>query len=178
MTSIRTVAVGSSNRVKVAAVSDVLARAGWQCEVIGAEVRSGVPDQPMGDEETIRGARNRATAVRALADADLGVGIEGGCIETRDGMSTCAWVVVIDRDGNASVGGSLHMPLPPRVAELVRDGMELGHAIDRISGELDTKQGAGAVGFLTAGLVDRQRAYEPLVAYALSRWLAPEWWAG
>ncbi len=176
-TNIRTVAVGSKNRVKVAAVRDVLARAGWTCEVTGTEVPSGVPDQPMGDDETIRGAKNRAAAVRELADADLGVGIEGGCIETPHGMSTCAWVVVVDRAGNAGVGGSLHMPLPPRVAELVRDGMELGHAIDRISGELDTKQGVGAVGFLTAGLVDRQRAYEPLVAYALSRWLAPDWWA-
>ena len=69
------------------------------------------------------------------------------------------------------------MPLPERVAKLVRQGVELGHAIDQISGELDTKQGAGAVGFLTGGLVDRQRAYEPLVAYALSPYLAPDWWA-
>ncbi len=174
----RTVAVGSTNRVKIAAVRDVLARAGWDAAVVGVEAESGVPDQPMGDEETIRGARNRAIAARRQADADLGVGIEGGCVETDDGMSTCAFVVVVDREGRTGVGGSLHMPLPPRVAELVRGGMELGHAIDRISGELDTKQGAGAVGFLTAGLVDRQRAYEPLVAYALSRWLAPDWWAG
>jgi non-canonical (house-cleaning) NTP pyrophosphatase len=32
------------------------------------------------------------------------------------------------------------------------------------------------VGILTAGLIDRQRAYEPLVTYALARWLAPEFY--
>lgn len=177
MRPIQTVAVGSKNRVKIAAVESVLTRAGWNATITGIDVPSGVPDQPMGDDETIRGARNRAIAARRQLDADLGVGIEGGCVETEHGMSTCAWVVVVDRNDRASVGGSLHMPLPKRVADLVQNGVELGHAIDRISGELDTKQGAGAVGFLTAGLVDRQRAYEPLVAYALSPFLAPDWWA-
>lgn len=177
MSAFRIIAVGSKNRVKIAAVDSVLTRAGWNVTVTGIEVPSGVPGQPMGNEETIRGARQRAIAARRQLDADLGVGIEGGCVENEHGMSTCAWVVVVDRNDRASVGGSLHMPLPKRVADLVRQGVELGHAIDRISGELDTKQGAGAVGFLTAGLVDRQRAYEPLVAYALSPFLAPNWWA-
>ena len=40
-----------------------------------------------------------------------------------------------------------------------------------------TKHGRGAVGILTAGLVDRQQAYEPLVAYALAPWLAGEFYA-
>jgi non-canonical (house-cleaning) NTP pyrophosphatase len=68
------------------------------------------------------------------------------------------------------------MPLPPVVARAVRDGLELGHAMDRLTGAHDTKRGAGAVGILTAGLVDRQQAYEPLVAYALARFLTPEFW--
>ncbi|MEO7963075.1 MAG: DUF84 family protein, partial [Gemmatimonadaceae bacterium] len=44
-------------------------------------VPSGVPDQPWGDDETIRGARNRTVAARVALDADLGVGIEGGVID-------------------------------------------------------------------------------------------------
>jgi non-canonical (house-cleaning) NTP pyrophosphatase len=39
-----------------------------------------------------------------------------------------------------------------------------------------TKHGKGAVGILTAGLVDRQRAYEVLVSYALAPLLTPELW--
>jgi non-canonical (house-cleaning) NTP pyrophosphatase len=35
-----------------------------------------------------------------------------------------------------------------------------------------------AVGILTAGLVDRQRAYEVLVSYALAPFLTPELYRG
>ena len=42
----------------------------------------------------------------------------------------------------------------------------------------DVKRGIGAVGVLTAGLVDRRRAYEVLVAYALAPWLARDWFEG
>ena len=65
------------------------------------------------------------------------------------------------------------MPLPDSVARLVRDGVELGHAMDRLIDAHNTKHGAGAVGILTDGLVDRQRAYEVLVSYALGPFLTP-----
>jgi non-canonical (house-cleaning) NTP pyrophosphatase len=74
------------------------------------------------------------------------------------------------------VGGSLAIPLPPTVARRVRDGEELGAAMDALVGETNTKQGPGAVGILTAGLIDRQRAYEALVTYALAPFLAGENW--
>ena len=63
------------------------------------------------------------------------------------------------------------MPLPDSVAQLIRGGTELGHAMDQITGASNTKHGAGAVGILTAGLVDRQAAYEVLVAYACAPFL-------
>ncbi len=177
LSALRTVAVGSQNPVKLAAARALLQRVDPHVTVTGVAVASGVAAQPMGDDETIRGARNRALAARQLLDAELGLGIEGGCIDTAAGMSTCAWVVAVHRDGRTGIGGSLHMPLPPRVAALVRSGVELGHAIDRLANARDTKHGVGAVGYLTAGLVDRQQAYEPLIAYALAPFLAPEWWA-
>jgi len=68
------------------------------------------------------------------------------------------------------------MTLPDRVATLVRSGIELGHAMDHLTGTSNTKHKAGAVGVLTAGLVDRQRAYEALVTYALAQFLAPEYY--
>ncbi len=62
------------------------------------------------------------------------------------------------------------------MAALVRGGKELGEAIDAHVGETNTKHGLGAVGVLTAGLIDRQRAYEALVTYALAPFLAgPRW---
>lgn len=175
----RVVMVGSLNRVKVGAVSAVLERAGCPAQVRGISVPSGVAEQPFGDEETIRGARARAqAALAAVPEASLAIGLEGGCVETPSGgLRTCAWAVAVDREGREGVGGSLAMPLPPRVAQLVRDGMELGHAMDAVSGGTDTKTQAGAVGILTDGLIDRQRAYETLVTYALAPWLAPSYWS-
>ena len=171
------VVVGSTNPVKVAAVRAVLGRVGSRAQVDGVAVASGVSDQPVGDEETIRGATQRARAVLAASDADFAVGLEGGVVDEGGVMRTCAWAAVVARDGRVGTGGSLAMTLPTRVAALVRDGVELGHAMDRVTGGHDTKRGAGAVGILTAGLVDRQGAYEALVAYALAPFLTPELYA-
>jgi len=176
--SFRRVAVGSKNPVKIAAVRAVLAPLMPDARVDGVNVSSGVADQPVGDAETIRGAMARARAALQEPGADLGVGIEGGVVEDEDGtMRTCAWAAVVSADGRSGVGGSLSMPLPRKVGDAIREGLELGHAMDRLIGEHNTKQGKGAVGILTAGLVDRQRAYEVLVTYALAPLLTPELYA-
>lgn len=171
------IAVGSTNPVKIQAVQTVVRQ--WRADAVvrGVPVDSGVPDQPWGDDETIRGAQQRAQAARDALGADLGVGIEGGVVEARKGeLRTCAWAAVAAHD-RSHVGGSLSMPLPPAVAELVRAGLELGHAMDQVSGTTESKQGAGAVGILTNGIVDRRHAYEVIVAYALAPLLAGEYWA-
>ncbi len=169
------VIVGSENPVKIAAVQAVLGRLAPNATVRGIAVASGVPDQPFGDEETQAGARQRAlSALSQTPDAQLAVGLEGGVVELPNGqMRSCAWAVVVDAHGAEGIGGSLSMPLPNRVALRIRNGEELGHAMDAEAQTVGTKHGRGAVGILTAGLVDRQRAYEPMVAYALAPWLAP-----
>ena len=168
LAGVRLVAVGSTNPVKIGAVRAVLARLAPVASVEGIAVESGVPDQPWGDDETIRGALARAHAARAALDADWGIGIEGGVVEGERGtVRTCAWAAVVARDGQEGVGGSLSLELPTRVADLVRGGTELGHAMDAVTGQHDVKRGAGAVGILTGGLVTRQAAYETLVAYAV-----------
>jgi inosine/xanthosine triphosphatase len=175
--AIERIAVGSTNPVKLGAARSVLSALAPNASFDAISVASGVPDQPWGDEETIRGATTRAGAARDALGADLGIGIEGGVVSHDDGsLSTCAWAVVVDRTGKKGVGGSLAMPLPPAVAALIRDGVELGHAMDIVSGTHNTKHGAGAVGILTAGLVDRQRAYEIILTYALAPWLGAALW--
>ena len=165
---VRHVAVGSRNPVKVAAVRAVLARVAPEADVQGIVVASTVPDQPVGDDETIRGAVARARAALEAAGADIGIGIEGGVVSAADGsVRSCAWAAAVARDGREGVGGSLALTLPDDVAALVRGGMELGHAMDAVAGTHNVKQGVGAVGVLTHGLVTRQQAYEVLVAYAL-----------
>ena len=166
------ITVGSKNPVKLAAARAVVTRLAPDASIEAVEVPSGVPDQPFGDEDTIRGALARARGAREKMPADFGIGLEGGVVEMPNGsMRTCAWAAVVSRSGRHGVGGSLAMPLPGAVAEMIRGGLELGHAMDRLTSQSNTKHGAGAVGILTAGLVDRQAAYEVLVAYAMSVFL-------
>lgn len=175
--AMRCIAVGSTNPVKIAAVRGVLSRLVPDAEIQAIAVASTVSDQPVGDDETIRGALARARAAREAAGAQLGVGIEGGVVELDDGgMRTCAWAAVVAADGRVGIGGSLAMPLPERVAGWIREGMELGHAMDRLVAETGTKHGKGASGILTAGLVDRRAAYETILTYALAPLLTPEHW--
>lgn len=171
------VAVGSANPVKLAAARAVFSSFAPAATLDARAVPSGVSDQPFGDEETIRGARTRAEAARQALDAEYGVGLEGGVVEGADGMRTCAWCVIVHRDGRSGVGGSLSMPLPDAVAAMIRGGEELGHAMDRFASTRGTKHGRGAVGILTGGRIDRQGAYEVLVTYALAPFITPELFA-
>ena len=175
-----TAAVGSTNPVKLAAARAVLARAFPACAVHAVGAPSGVPDQPWGDDETRRGAAERARAALATLGPSphaLGVGFEGGVVDDAGPLRTCPWAAVATADGRVHFGGSLAMPLPPPVAERLRAGEELGHAVDALLGTTGTKHAGGAVGVLTRGLVDRQRAYEVLLTYALAPLLAAEFWA-
>ena len=133
----------------------------------GLSVPSNVSDHPMSDEETLQGARNRAANARvAHPKADYWVGIEGGCEEKHAELWTFAWIVIIQADviGKARTGAFM---LPQEVASLVRSGVELGHADDQVFGRSNSKQSNGAVGLLTADLIDRQRYYEHAVVLAL-----------
>jgi inosine/xanthosine triphosphatase len=176
MDSIRYVAVGSNNPVKIAAARVVISRAFPQAEVINSSADSGVPQQPWGDAETRLGALNRAQAALAATQADLAVGLEGGIVETEMGLMTCAWCVILDAAGQVGVGGGVHMLVPPSVAHILRSGGELGPAMDRLTGQHNTKQGQGAVGILTGGLSNRQLAYEQLVTMALAPFVQREYY--
>lgn len=169
------IGVGSTNPTKTRAVETVLRVLFDTIELITLEVPSGISSQPVGDPETRRGALNRARAVLELTDAEWGFGLEGGVIETEFGVMTNAWCVVAARDGRVGVGGSANMLLPDAVAQRVlKDGRELGEAMDEYANTQDVKRGKGAIGILTRGLLDRQGAYEYIIKLALARMMWEE----
>ena len=136
-------------------------------EVEGITVQSGVSDQPMTDQETYKGALNRArNARKAHPDADYWVGIEGG-IEVHEGrMSVLAWILILSLDQQ---GGSktATFDLPEKFIELIKSGMELGQASDLIFDDTNSKQKNGAVGLLTDNIIDRTNYYREAIVLAL-----------
>ncbi|MCX6095011.1 MAG: inosine/xanthosine triphosphatase [Candidatus Bipolaricaulota bacterium] len=163
------VVVASTNPVKREATRSGFRRAlpNEAIEVVARAVPSGVGSQPFSDAETLAGAEERARSARALEpNAAFWVGIEGG-VEERDGrLAAFAWVVVLsaDRVGRARTGTFF---LPSAVADLVRQGVELGDADDRVFGRTDSKRDLGAIGLLTGGVIDRTALYEHAVVLAL-----------
>lgn len=136
-------------------------------EVVPVSVPSGVADQPMSDADTLRGAQNRVHhACLARPDADYWIGIEGGVETMDDDLAAFAWIVVRSRTrtGKARSGTFL---LPPAVTALVKQGIELGEADDRVFGHTNSKQQGGAIGLLTDNVVDRKQLYEQAVLLAL-----------
>lgn len=133
-------------------------------EVEGKQISSFVSDQPMSDEETRRGATNRArNAKDTYSTADFWVGIEGGIEIIENRMDAFGWMVVLSEKQKGQ-SRSCTFPLPPYVARAVLDGQELGHVNDAFFKMHNSKQGGGAVGSLTDNLVTRMDLYvQPLI---------------
>ena len=177
-----TVAVGSTNPVKIAAAEAVFRRIyGEDVTIERLAVDSNVSTQPWGNEEAARGALNRARAAlhrlaRRPTGTRLGVGFEGGLLEVQGRVFTCAWCALVRDDGVTGIAGGESVLLPPSVAAAVRDGGELGPAMDALTGHHNTKQGDGAIGILTGHRLSRQSAYEHLLTLAMARLLTPEYY--
>ena len=167
------VAVGSQNPVKIEAARLAFA-ALWpeeNWEVSGVAVASGVASQPMSDEESIIGARNRAHAARKLFSADYGVGLEGGLQKIGEHYFDCGWAVIVNRQGTEGVGSTVRIMTPPKIMNLIHSGLELGHANDQIFGTVNSKQAEGHFGLMTNDIITRAQAYRDGLIVALSRFL-------
>lgn len=137
-------------------------------EIEGVSVPSGVNDQPKSDSETFSGAWNRAdNACKEKPDADFCVGIEGGIEEKNSDTEAFAWVIIKAKDGGFGKGRTGTFFLPPQIAELIKQGKELGEADDIVFGRTNSKQENGAVGILTGNVVDRTKYYTEAVVLAL-----------
>lgn len=158
------IAVGSANRVKVAAVRTVMEKVYGDVRITAVDVPSGVPDQPFGDQ-THQGSENRAKA--ALGDHDMAVGIEAGVFEMLDGLYDIQHCTVISRDGKVTYGHGSGFRYPDRIAELVRRGMTVGDAVHEVYGNTDIGKRQGAVGLLSKGLIDRKTLTEQSVTAAM-----------
>ncbi|MFW0862207.1 MAG: DUF84 family protein [Candidatus Komeilibacteria bacterium] len=168
------ISVGSANPVKIKACEEVAKKVWQDVEVVNHDVDSGVSDMPMNEEESIKGAINRASGAREKADADYGFGLEGSVTEIEDKMFLTGWVAVVNREGEIGIGSGGHILLPEAIADRIRGGEELGPVMDDILHKTNTKQGQGAVGTLTGGLKPRQQSFEDGVLYALTKFIKPD----
>ncbi len=155
--------VGSKNPVKLDSVKEAFALYFENVNVMGIDVDSNVSNQPVGNH-TFEGAKNRAMALKQYSiindiEADFYVGIEGGIIMQYDIWFACGCMCIMDTNENTGFGISPMFELPEQVSSKLLNGWELGHVMDEIMNEENTKQKGGAIGFFTNGIMNRKELY-------------------
>ncbi len=165
----KTVIVASKNPVKLKAVEQGFTKVFPQqvFSFQGISVPSEVADQPMSDLETFTGAMNRVkNAKQVMPEAYFHVGLEGGIENVNGEMMAFAWIVI---STNSKIGKSKTSTffLPPKIADLIKAGKELGEADDIVFGLQNSKQQHGAVGILTQNVLTRMSYYSEAVVLAL-----------
>ena len=182
------VAVGTTRPPKLAAVREALSLigscigTGISFGIEGVEVPSGVRHTPLTREKTMAGARQRAEALVAIARErnerwKYFIGLEGGIDTVASNGSRMVflenWAYVTDGIRGA-YGQSGAILLPEALAtSVVDEGSELAQAIDAFTGSTGIRDGQGAWGVLTAGLITRQDAFRIALLNAFAPFINP-----
>ena len=169
------VLVASTNPVKIDSVRLAFTKMypGIDFSFKGVSVPSGVSNQPLGETETLTGAKNRVNNLSKTNQADFFVGIEGGSKKVAKSMETFAWVVIKSKN-KISKSRTSSFYLPKKIIELINQGVELGEADDIVFNRQNSKQSNGAVGILTNDIITRTSYYEQAVIMALIPFKNPE----
>ena len=177
------IALGSARSAKIMALRAACARVAeadprWRAaELVARPVETGVSRMPLSDMQLMRGARNRAEAVRELLSsegrrANFYVGLEGGFHSiTFDGERRTflhGWAYATD-GARGYFGHAPAVTVPPSiVARVEGSGRELGEVIDEVAGEADVRSRHGAWGVLTRGLLTRAMSFETALVAAFA----------
>lgn len=147
--------VGSINRVKVSAVVEALDD--FDLNIIPFEANSEVGAQPIGDEQTLQGAINRANS---LPTNGLRIGLEAGVTLLNEQLYLVNFGALIDEDNELYVAGGTRLPLPNEIKDLILNkGLELADAMKEYFNVEGIKHQNGAVGYFTNDLVKRKEIF-------------------
>ncbi|MEH7304395.1 DUF84 family protein [Neobacillus drentensis] len=144
--------IGSKNPAKISAVKNCFSD---QHEFVDLDIPSGVNEQPFSDDETIKGAINRAVGALKQGNGDIGIGLEGGVQETSFGLLICNWGALATNEREPFIAGGARILLPEEVAARLRAGEELGPVMDDYAKMQNVSKHEGAVGIFTSGSINR-----------------------
>ncbi|MDN7240199.1 DUF84 family protein [Planococcus sp. N028] len=162
--------IASRNPAKINAVSAVLTELGLDFELQPKDTNSGVSAQPYSLEETRLGAINRSK--QALVEGtDIAIGLEGGVFELEGVLYLCNWGALFSKEGELYTAAGAQIPLPANIAASLREGEELGPVMDDYAQESGIRKHKGAIGILTAGLVNRDEMFQHVVKLLIGQYL-------
>jgi len=186
------------NPPKLEAVRAAFAAFAPGVQIDGVDVDSGVPSQPVGYDEIIRGARNRAQLAAASSECDFGVGIEDGLVllpASESGAMLNAHLNIgcaaVTDGRRTSIGFSSGFAYPPECADpAVHERLPIGEIFDRVWQQReasladrapDVRQtgvpsaiSSGNIGRLSDGVLTRSEYARHGVLCALVAFLQPD----
>lgn len=168
------IAVGTQNKGKIEAVRQALINYAGYCyaNIVGCVVESGVNNQPIGLDETISGAKNRARLAYESLTSDFGIGLESGIFlvphTKSDYMDTTACAIYDGQQYHLGLSSCFEYP-KEMIKKILNDGkevsdiaLELGFAQDR-----SFREDGGMIGILTKGVIPRIKYTEQAVHTAM-----------
>jgi len=172
-TNLQRIVVGSVNEAKFEACKAVC-HSLFHSFHLGSQKTEGLPNQPIGYEETRECALIRArSACKSSEKCDYGIGLEGGV--SHDGwLINCA--AVVSKTGIESHVYGVSFPLPHEAAiRILFKKEEMGPVMDEIfAKEGSSKSESGAIGELTSGIVTRGHMWQVPLVCAFIPFLQPK----
>lgn len=133
------IAVGTTSKQKIGYLQEVLEEIGVKAEIISGDIKSGVSDQPITEEETEAGSINRArAALTQNPNADLGLGIEVGYQQNKNGeyqMFCCT--TIVDAENFIQTCTSSKFLLPKFHQEILKENKYLGEYVREYKKEVN-----------------------------------------
>lgn len=184
------IALGSARAAKIMAVRAACARiaqidGAWsRAEILARAVETSAPAMPLTDSQLMKGAHERAEAVRAVLEdegeqADFYVGLEGGFHSiTIDGARHTflrGWAYAADSLRRGNFGAAPSVSVPREIVQRVeRTRRELGDVIDDVAQERDVRSRQGAWGVLSRDLLTRSMSFESALIAAFAPFYNPQ----
>lgn len=168
--------VGTINKTKLSVVLSVFKITLNTEDIVvkSHNAESKVPEAPR-NEETYKGALNRAQECHKLGSADYYVGIESGLVERYGNMFEEAWAVVISDDGVKYVGYSSGLILPPIVVSRMNKGEKHNEIMDYFDKKFDLPDdNRDTWSRYTGGNISRQVSLEEALRNALIQMASSE----
>jgi|GEM_PF-533647 len=168
------IAIASKNPNKVEAIKQIFEFYFPNSEFASFNIQPSGTNQPIGKDQTIELAIERVNLLKAETKADFYVAIESGFYEDEFGAYSFGVCIISDSQGKISkVSGDVDI-LPEDLAILIKNGVEMGPAVDEIFGTKNIKQKGGLISILTKNLITREDDNRNLVIKAITPWLAKD----
>lgn len=173
--------IGTKNNAKIEGAKQALECFFDDVNIEGVKVSSDVSDEPQ-NAEIYQGARNRVLNLISYAkennieDVDYYMAIEAGITNYFGKWININIAVVMDKDGNESMGTGEAFPIPDKYLEEIKEN-GLGRVMDKIFNGVDLSKSVGGVSFITHETISRIDITKDAFIMAMTKFINDDIWS-